>query len=344
MRAVAPSAAGLGNAVLHRVLAMQPEFPFGDPKTDLDALARYYAFPTWLAGKLIADLGAHDASALMAAAAEPAPIYIAVNRLKASDEEIIETFEAVGSTLEPAESAGIVPLGCYRVDKPRSLADGRIRQLFAQGKILASDASSQAIVYCAMENGLPGSMLEIGAGRGTKTVLLQSAAMRLFGKQMNLTCMDSRDFKSEILSDRAKLCGIEIADIITGNAARLDRHLGDRRFERIFIDAPCSGFGTLRRHQEIRWRATPEGIVDLSEKGLAFLKSAAGHVAPGGDIVYSTCTVTREENAGVVKRFLESPEGAAFTLGTIGGKACFASQAQLGAPDAHFAARLVKNR
>ena len=342
VRAVAPSAAGLGNAVLHRILAMQPDFPFGDPKTDLEALARYYAFPTWLAKELIEDLGPKDASALMASAAEPAPIYIAVNRLRATDEEVIDVFAAVGSSLKPAESAGIVPLGCYQVEKPRALADGRVRNLFVEGKIIASDASSQAIVFCALEPGYPESLLEIGAGRGTKTILFQNAAQRLYGCQLNMTCMDSRDFKGDILKERVGTYGAQVAETITGNAARLERHIGDRKFSRIFIDAPCSGFGTLRRHQEIRWRAAPEGIADLAEKGLAILRSAAGHVKDGGDIVYSTCTVTRAENLDVAKRFLESDEGAAFTLGKIADKACFASIAAPGAPDAHFAVRFIR--
>ena len=172
--------------------------------------------------------------------------------------------------------------------------------------------------------------------------LLQNAAQRLYGRQLNLTCMDSRDFKGDILKERASAYGADVAETITGNAARLERNIGDRSFARIFIDAPCSGFGTLRRHQEIRWRATPEGITDLAEKGLAILRSAAGHVQEGGDIVYSTCTVTRAENLEVAKRFLESEEGSAFKLGAIGGKACFASLAAPGAPDAHFAVRFVR--
>ena len=342
VRAVAPSAAGLGNAVLHRILASQPDFPFGDPKTDIEALARYYAFPTWLAHLFVDDLGAHDASALMAAAAEPAPVYIAVNALRASDDEIIEAFAALDCVLEPAESGGIVPLGCYRVDKPRVIGDGRIRNLFTEGKIIASDASSQAIVYCALENGYPETFLEIGAGRGTKTILLQSASSRLYGRQMGLTCMDSRDFKEAILADRAKAYGARVSETITGNAMRLERHVGERTFDRIFIDAPCTGLGTLRRHQEIRWRIAPEAVENLSAKGLAMLKSAASHVSVGGDIVYSTCTVTRGENIEVAKRFLESEEGQSFKLGAIGGKAYFASLASPGAPDAHFAVRFVK--
>ena len=85
-----------------------------------------------------------------------------------------------------------------------------------------------------------------------------------------------------------------------------------------------------------------EGITDLAEKGLAILRSAAKHVADGGDIVYSTCTVTRAENLDVAKRFLESEEGGAFSLGKIGGKACFSSIAAPGAPDAHFAVRFIR--
>ena len=76
--------------------------------------------------------------------------------------------------------------------------------------------------------------------------------------------------------------------------------------------------------------------------GLALLKSAAGHVEPGGRIVYSTCTVTYAENNGVVKRFLESEEGKGFALAPIDGKACFTSQLAEGSPDAHFAAKFVR--
>ena len=151
-------------------------------------------------------------------------------------------------------------------------------------------------------------------------------------------------FKAELLEERAKSYGVKISKVLTGNAARLYRTVGDARFDRIFIDAPCSGLGTLRRHQEIRWRVTPEGITDLSEKGLAMLRSASKHVEKGGDIIYSTCTVTHEENNSVIRRFLESEEGSSFKLVTIAGKACFASRVSPGSPDAHFAARLMKQK
>ena len=116
----------------------------------------------------------------------------------------------------------------------------------------------------------------------------------------------------------------------------------ERMFKTIFIDAPCSGLGTLRRHQEIRWRVTPEHIDELAETGLALLKSAANHVEIGGQIVYATCTVTYAENNGVVKAFLESEEGSSFKLAPINGKAAFVSQITTDSPDAHFAVKFVR--
>lgn len=342
VRAIAPSASGLANAVLHRVLECCDKFPFGDPSKDIDALALLYAFPTWLASRLVADMGAQDAAALMKASNDPAPLFISVNSLQASDDEVISLFEEVGVTLEPAEAGGVSPAGCYRVSNARALADGRIRRLFSQGKILVSDAAAQAVAQCVLEDGFPESMLEVGAGRGTKTLLLQNMANRMFGKQIKLTSMDSHGFKTDLLRERAQEYGAQINDLVTGNGARLDSVMGDRKFERIFIDAPCSGLGTLRRHQEIRWRISESQIEDLADVGLSLLKSAAGHVEEGGSIVYSTCTVTYLENNGVVKRFLESPEGAGFKLAPIYDKACFTSQLVPGSPDAHFAVKFVR--
>lgn len=342
VRAVAPSAAGLGNAVLHRVLRLANEFPFGDYRTDVEALALKFAFPTWLAKQLVADMGGNEAAEFMSASNEPAPLFISVNSLKATDEEVIAEFAEVGSSLEPVSAGGVDIEGCYRVENPRVLADGRISYLFAKGKILVSDAAAQAVARCVIADGYPDSLLEVGAGRGTKTLLMQSASMRVYGKQLNLTSLDSHGFKSNLLSERAKTYGVELDDVVTGNATRLDSVIGNREFDRVFIDAPCSGLGTLRRHHEIRWRITPEQIAELANTGLSLLKSAAGHVKPGGTIVYSTCTVTYAENNGVVKAFLESEEGARFKLAAINGKSCFTTTLGSGTCDAHFAAKFVR--
>lgn len=344
VKAVVPSASRLANAVLHRVLAMKDEFPFGDPTHDIGALARSYAFPEWMARMLVKDMGAKEASNLMKVSNDPAPLFIAVNALKASDAEVEAVFAETGVTLEQGEAGGIQPAGCYRVANPRILADGRVRRLISQGKILVSDAAAQAVASTILEDGEPESLLEVGAGRGTKTILMQSAAQRRFGHQLNMSSLDSHSFKMGLLEKRTQEYGVNVSELVTGNATRLYMALGDRTFDTIFIDAPCSGLGTLRRHHEIRWRLTNEHIDELAKTGLAMLKSAAQHVSDGGQIVYSTCTVTYAENNGVVKRFLESEEGQSFELAPIAGKACFVSQLSPDSCDAHFAVRFRKCR
>ena len=342
VRAIAPSASRLANAVLHRILEMKDKFPFGDPKTDIEALARFYAFPTWLAKMLIADMGAADAAMLMKTANDPAPLFIAVNALKADDGEVLQAFEEAGCVLEPFELEGKVLPGCYRVSKSRVLADGRIRLLFAQGKVLVSDASAQFVASSLFEGFEPKRVLEVGAGRGTKTILIQSDAQRILGHQVALSSIDNHAFKMELLEQRAKEYGVQLERVYTGNALRLDAVMQDEMFDTVFIDAPCSGLGTLRRHQEIRWRVNKEQIEELAKTGLGMLKSAASHVSEGGQIVYATCTVTYRENFGVVKEFLESPEGSMFALAPIEGKSCFFAKPGIDAPDAHFAVRFVK--
>lgn len=342
VRAVAPSASGLANAVLHRILTASESFPFGDPTVSLDALALTYAFPTWLARRLIEDMGSAAAIELMRSSNEQAPVFIHVNALQATDAEVIALFEEMESPLEPVTVNDVEVPGCFLVPNARTLADGRVRHLFQQGKILVSDAAAQAVASAVLEGEAPESLLEVGAGRGTKTIMLQSIAQRRFGDQVTLTSMDSHAFKSDLLRDRARDYGVRLEQIVTGNATRLDSVMPGQEFETIFIDAPCSGLGTLRRHHEIRWRVTPEHVTELAETGLALLKSAANHVKPGGSIVYATCTVTYEENNGVVKAFLESEEGQAFALAPIAGKACLATQQVPGGPDAHFAARFVR--
>ena len=342
VRAIAPSAAGLANAVMHRILESSDAFPFGDPNKDVDALALACAFPSWLARQLVTDMGAKAAADLMSASNEAAPVFVHVNALKATDEEVVTLFEEAHCPMTPASAGGVEVPGCYQAANGRALADGRIRHMFQQGKILVSDASAQAIALSVLEGGKPESLLEVGAGRGTKSIMLQSFSQRLYGEQFNLVSMDTHSFKSDVLRQRAEEYGVDIAEIVTGNAMRLDSVMPERMFDCVFIDAPCSGLGTLRRHHEIRWRIAPEQIEELAASSLAFLKSAAGHVNVGGHIVYSTCTVTYAENYGVVKAFLESPEGANFKLAPIQGKSCFASQLSVGSPDAHFAAKFVR--
>ena len=343
VRSVAPRAAGVANAVLRKVVNAKKQFPFGDPKTDIAAFSRLHAFPLWLTEKLMADLGAEGASKFLAVSNEPAPVHIAVNAAKAKDAAVVEVVEAAHGEPEQGSAGGIDVAGCYKVESGRVLVDGRVKRMIANGELLVSDAASQAVASLVLPEEKPASLLEIGAGRGTKTILLQSNAVRKWGSQIEeYVTLDNHEFKTNLLSERAEAYGVHVSEALTGDATKLDKVVGSREFDVVFIDAPCTGLGTLRRHPEIRWRLRPETIDQYAALGLRMLKAAAGHVAAGGTLAYATCTITNEEDVSVVKAFLSSEEGAAFKLVPIAERASFATNLESGGSDAHFAVKMVK--
>ena len=343
VKTIAPKASGLANAVLRRIADKAHKFPFGDPRTDIEAFARLHAFPEWLAKRALLDLGPEVTRDYLAGSNEPAPLFVAINAAKADEAEVVETIVAAhGDPVAVSVNGEDIP-GCYCLSEGRVLFDGRVRHMIQTGQLLVSDASSQQIARLVLTEEKPESLLEVGAGRGTKTVLIQSDAQRRYGSQIDeYVTVDNLEFKTNITAERAEEYGIHVSESITGDATALDDVVGERAFDVVFIDAPCSGLGTLRRHPEIRWRLNPEKIDEFAKTGLALLKAASSHVAPGGSIVFSTCTITRAENIDVVKAFLASDEGASFSLAPIGGAPCFNPALKPGSPDAHFAVRLVK--
>lgn len=343
VKTIAPKASGLANAVLRRIADKAHKFPFGDPRTDIEAFARLHAFPEWLAKRALLDLGPEATRDYLAGSNEPAPLFVAINAAKADESEVVETIVAAhGDPVAVSVNGEDIP-GCYCLSEGRVLFDGRVRHMIQTGQLLVSDASSQQIARLVLPEEKPTSLLEVGAGRGTKTVLIQSDAQRRYGSQIDeYVTVDNLEFKTNITAERAEEYGIHVSESITGDATVLDDVVGERAFDVVFIDAPCSGLGTLRRHPEIRWRLNPEKIDEFAKTGLALLKSASTHVTPGGSIVFSTCTITRAENIDVVKAFLASDEGASFALAPIGGAPCFNPALKPGSPDAHFAVRLVK--
>lgn len=336
-------AARVANAVLHKIVRLRIDFPFGNPATDLDALARTQAFPTWMAKKLMEEMGPQAAIEFMRASNEQAPLYVAVNACKVDDDHVLKAFERAEEEVQPVALGDMNVQGCLRVPESRALLVPALARQLDQGKILVSDAAAQMVAANVLPDEKPESVLEIGAGRATKTILLQSNACRKYGSQIEeYVTIDNHAYKTRLLEKRAEQYGVVVTEAFTGNALELDNIMPDRMFSFVFVDAPCSGMGTLRRHPEIRWRTSEEDLAGFVETQLGMLKAAAGHVAPGGALAYSTCTVTREENAGVVKAFLESEEGAGFTLDQLCGRNCLATRLAPGSSDAHFAVRFVR--
>lgn len=344
VKSVSRRATGLANAVLRRVAGDAASFPFGDPKIDLAALARVSGHPLWLAERLVADLGRNKAELLMRAGMSPAPLYVAHNPFAGSYEMFESELRHAGAIPEP-----FGPEGCFQCLAPAAAVRSRA---LAEGRGIVADAAAQAAV--ALTPVRPGMrVLDVAAGRGSKTVLLQAAAMRA-GGPADILAIDVHRFKVEVLRDRMRALNVPGVTATVVDASDLDalRQAVGPSVDIVFVDAPCTGVGTLRRHPEKRWRLRPGDVEDLAFLGAAILRACAALVCRGGFVVYSTCTVFPSENEDVVLGFIDSEQGKDFEIVDVRKRVAsqmarfvtaegwFQSISETGGPDGHFAAVL----
>ena len=335
VRSVQPKASGLANSVLRKMSTSAKKFPYGNPDLSLQVLARSQAFPLWFAKRLMNEMGLKQATDFMRASNADAPVFIAVNPIKADEAEVVEVFDQAGSLMEPSAT---VP-GCYLVKDARVLRKPAVRALFENGSVCVSDESAQAIAALACPEGDVEAFLEIGAGRGTKTILVQGNAVRRFGRTVPMVSVDDHAFKGELLAKRAAAYGIQSVRPLTADARKLSEKLPEASFDAVLVDAPCSGAGTMRRHPEIRWRLTAEQIEEMAAIEYDLLAEAAKMVKPGGTLTYATCTVFEAENSQVVDRFRRTKFGEAFEI-----EETIATTLSASGADAHYAVRMKRVR
>lgn len=344
VRSVRQSAAGLANAVLRRVSEDVETFPWGDTETDVAALARRYGHPLWIAEMLVEQHGHAAAEKVMAADNEPAPLFLAH----------LPSLGPIETPFEDLASAAAGPHlcelpGCVVVD---DAAAARGSSAVKERRLLVMDAGAQFAARAA----LPAAghrLVELGAGRGSKSLLMASIAATHSGP-VDVVAVDLHGHKLESLRSAAKALAIEGISTVLADAVDGELGVAEGTADSVLVDAPCSGLGTLRRHPDRRWRATPDEIEALAALGAQMLQRAARLVRPGGFVVYSTCTVVRQENDDVVNGFLASEQGEGFSIDSlmndvpaewerfITPEGWFQSLPEPGGPDGHFVARLVR--
>jgi 16S rRNA (cytosine967-C5)-methyltransferase len=333
--------------VLRKIADAAPDFPWGDPKTDVAALARLHGHPRWLADMWVAELGRETAGEVMAANNEAAPLYLAVNPFASTVESARAALRADGALPQPCPVFGCVEAG----NASAAVHGSALREGFA----VASDAAAQLVTQL-VPVAAGQTIVEIGSGRGTKTLLLQARAIES-GGPARIIAVDLYDFKARLLEERLARYGVPGVVTLVGDATDVSAIPGAPAagtVDAVLIDAPCSGLGTLRRHPEKRWRVGPDDVEALGDLGLKLLSAASVLVRPKGFVVYSTCTIAERENGRVVRDFLASERGSGFRVDALTGdvpeawrrylteEGFFSSVPLSGGPDGHFAARLVR--
>jgi 16S rRNA (cytosine967-C5)-methyltransferase len=267
------------------------------------------SFPTWIVERFTTALGDREGLALAAAMNGRAPLCVRVNGVKASREELLARLADESVAAHPTE---LSPMGI--VFDTRVNAFGL--RAFQEGLYEVMDEGSQLVAE-AVAPPQRGRVADACAGAGGKTLALAA----LLEGQGRILALDSSGKKLEELRRRARRAALSNVAAREVKGPQLPAEAKPGAWDRVLVDAPCSGLGTLRRNPEARWRLTPRVVDALPSRQLALLVTYAPLVAPGGRLVYATCTVLPEENERVVERFLaERPDFSPMPLKEIWGQ------------------------
>lgn len=262
---------------------------------DLDALpfAVRADLPDWIIARLLQRLGESETLALAKALQRPAPLDLRVNTLKAPREAVLQRLE---SDETPAAPTRFSPIGVRVRDK---IALNR-HPMFLDGAVEVQDEGSQ-ILGLLVEPRRTDLVIDFCAGAGGKTLQL-GAAMASRGRLYAFDISDKRLANLTPRLRRSGLSNVHPQRIDGENDAKVKRLRG--KADRVLVDAPCTGFGTLRRNPDLKSRQTEAGLAELNAKQRSILEAAGSLVKPGGRLVYGTCSLLEEENEAVVAAFL----------------------------------------
>lgn len=286
--------AGLVNAVLRNIQRQGVQDIF-DIKDVNQRLSIQYSLPVWLIKEFIEDLGLEEAEKLAASLGERPKLSLRVNTNKISRDEAIETLKAEGYKSVKSEISpyGIIALNGIPADS----------KLFRDGLISVQDESSM-LVAPALNVAPNHYVLDACAAPGGKAMHI-AANFLDEEKGGRLVALDIHQHKINLINQNAKRQGVKnIVKAIQLDARYVLKQFEENTFDRILIDAPCSGLGLIRRRPEIRYNKTKKDIQSLQKLQMDIINEASKALKAGGELIYSTCTLTKTENQEVIKAFL----------------------------------------
>jgi 16S rRNA (cytosine967-C5)-methyltransferase len=299
-RARKTSAAGLVNAVLRAISRNSHRLPLPARPPEGDALPYLevaLSHPAWLAKRWLDRYGFERAESWEQFNNSAAPLTLRLNRLKTDAAALATSLSRHGVAVQPARFApdGFIVTSGNPIRTP----------LAGTGVFVLQDEASQLVALLgAPEPGM--RVLDTCASPGGKTTAMASMS----GDRAEIVATDVRSARLELLRDTVAASG---ASNIRVQQADLEAGLPfASEFDIVFVDAPCSGLGTVRRDPDIRWRRQESDLVSFAKAQLTMIRNAAEAVRPGGRLIYSTCSSEPDENDAVVGAFLESD--SRFTL------------------------------
>jgi 16S rRNA (cytosine967-C5)-methyltransferase len=256
-----------------------------------EAAAVAHSVPDWLARQWFDELGPSDARALLAAINDPAESALRVNTLLAPLELELPV---------RAHAAGVeLPEGRV-LDEPFDVFGS---PAWRDGLVMPQSRASMLVARTL--DPLPGEqVLDLCAAPGAKTTHLAA----LMGGEGELVAVEAHAGRAAALSETCARMGAGHVRVLQADGRELDAGF-EGKFDRVLVDPPCSGLGTLQSRPDLRWQERRSRLGELAGKQLELLRAGAAALRPGGSLVYSVCTVSRAEQEGVIERFLATESG-----------------------------------
>lgn len=288
------SATGMVNAAL-RNAARHLEEKSGDTiKDKLERLSIESSHMPWMLAHWAASFGEDEMQSLALANNQTPETAFRVNTLRAGNEETLARLEAEGVKMRPSKIAN----GAYVIESGHASA---LNAFADEGLIYIQDEASQ-LVSLLLDVKPDQHILDMCAAPGSKT----SHIAALTQNRAQITACDIHAHRLETLIANCQRLGVTSVKTVQLAAVEELPFANSEKFDRILIDAPCTGTGTLRRNPEIKWRLMPDDIKRLAEIQYTLLEKGAQLLTDGGRLIYSTCSLEREENEEVVQKFLKA--------------------------------------
>jgi 16S rRNA (cytosine967-C5)-methyltransferase len=284
-------ATGFINGILRNLIRQRGEIPWPAPTEPLAYLEKLDGFPHWLARSWVRRFGGEAAVALADALLQPAPFTARVNTLKISRDAFLAELSNIGIEGRPTLYA---PEGVVIGHRGGATLPGD-----AEGWYQVQDEASMLIAHLlAPRDGE--RILDACAAPGGKTTHLCA----LGGNAVEVLALDLHPQRLRLVESGAARLACRGIATRAWDLTRPPEFLAPESFDRVLVDAPCSGLGVLRRNPEIRWRRTAKDVALMAGQQREILANVAPLVKPGGRLLYSVCTLTEEETDAVVQPFL----------------------------------------
>ncbi len=286
-------ASGFVNGVLRALLRSGPLVPVTHEMADrTKALSIEYSHPGWLVERWVGRYGEAAARAIMDYNNRTPALVVRANTLRTTPEALMERLRSEGVDVSPGRYFAEA-LMIRGVDSLQALAS------FREGLFTVQDESSMTAAHAL--NPQPRHLvIDMAAAPGGKTTHIAE----LMGCQGRVVAIDVSEDRLGLVSENCRRLGLECVETIAGDAVEVVRRFAGQA-DRVLLDAPCSGLGTLNRRADARWRKSEQGIAEITEVQTRLLDGAVSCLAPGGILVYSTCTTEPEENQDMIASFLK---------------------------------------